>query len=111
MSAWCMACGVASNRQAETGLQDRALELYREKYSDYGPTLAVECLAADDELSVPVGTLRRWLSSAGLWLRRRKRKVHRRRRDRRAQRGEVVQMDGSHHDWFEGRREWAVLMS
>ncbi len=102
--------GRASNRQAAGGLRDRALELYREKYGDYGPTLAAECLAADDDVTVPVGTLRRWLTAAGLWQRRRKRKVHRRRRDRRQQRGELVQMDGSHHDWFEGRREWGVLM-
>jgi hypothetical protein len=102
--------GRASNRQAAAGLQDRVLELYREKYSDYGPTLAAECLAADDGVVVPVGTLRRWLSQAGVWQRQRKRKVHRRRRDRREQRGELVQMDGSLHDWFEGRRAWATLM-
>jgi hypothetical protein len=102
--------GRASNRQAAAGLQDRVLELYREKYSDYGPTLAAEYLAADDGVVVPVGTLRRWLSQAGVWQRQRKRKVHRRRRDRREQRGELVQMDGSLHDWFEGRRAWATLM-
>ena len=102
--------GRASNRQAAVGLRERVLDLYREKYSDYGPTLAAECLAADDGVLVPVNTLRRWLTQAGVWQRRRKRKVHRRRRDRREQRGELVQMDGSHHDWFEGRREWAVLM-
>jgi hypothetical protein len=48
--------------------------------------------------------------AAGLWSRQRRSKVHRRRRDRREQFGELVQMDGSHHDWFEGRRAWAVLM-
>jgi len=96
--------GRASNRQAAAGLRERVLELYREQYSDYGPTLAAECLAADDGVTLPVGTLRRWLTQAGLWQRRRKRRAHRRRRDRREQRGELVQMDGSIHDWFEGRR-------
>ena len=56
------------------------MQLYREKYADYGVTLAAECLASEDELSVPVSTLRRWLQRAGLWERRRSRKPHRRRR-------------------------------
>ena len=67
--------GRASNRQAAVGLRERVLDLYREKYSDYGPTLAAECLAADDGVLVPVNTLRRWLTQAGVWQRRRKRKV------------------------------------
>lgn len=102
--------GRASNRQPMAGRKERLLALYREQYSDYGPTLAAECLAKENALKVPVTTLRRWLSQAGLWARRRKRKLHRRRRPRREQRGELLQMDGSHHDWFEGRRPWAVLM-
>jgi len=67
-------------------------------------------MAAEDDVVVTVTTLRRWLSQAGLWERRRKRQPHRRRRPRRERRGDLVQMDGSHHDWFEGRRGWAVLM-
>jgi hypothetical protein len=46
----------------------------------------------------------------GLWTRQRRVKVHRRRRERKEHFGELVQMDGSHHDWFEGRRAKAVLM-
>jgi len=71
-----------------------------------------------------VTTLRRWLVAAGLWERKRKRRKHRRRRARREHFGELVQLDGSHHNWFEGRRlvgqpasqreipyaGWAVLM-
>lgn len=102
--------GKASNRQPEPELQQQALALYGEKYADYGPTLAAECLAKDDGIAVAASTLRRWLVTHNLWQRKRKRKVHRRRRPRREQRGELVQMDGSHHDWFEGRRGWAVLM-
>lgn len=112
--------GRASNRQSEAGLKERALALYREQYSDYGPTLAAECMAQEDGLQVPVMTLHRWLVSAGLWERRRKRRVHRRRRERRGHWGELLQMDGSFHDWLEGRRQeanlgqaypgWAVLM-
>jgi hypothetical protein len=51
-----------------------------------------------------------WLSAAGLWQRQRRSKLHRRRRPRREHCGELLQMDGSHHDWFQGRRGWCVLM-
>jgi transposase-like protein len=102
--------GRASNRQSHDELKQRSLALYRSQYADYGPTLAVECMAAEDDVVVTVTTLRRWLSQAGLWERRRKRQPHRRRRPRRERCGDLVQMDGSHHDWFEGRRGWAVLM-
>ena len=102
--------GRASNRRALVETKQRALELFREQYADYGATLAAECLAKEDGVIVTVTTLRRWLSQAGLLERRRKRRPHRRRRPRRERRGDLVQMDGSHHDWFEGRRGWAVLM-
>ncbi len=102
--------GRASNRRDLGGRKERALELYRKKYLGYGPTLAAECLGRDDGLVVAVSTLRAWLSSAGLWQRQRRRKLHRRRRPRRERYGELVQLDGSHHDWFAGRRGWAVLM-
>jgi len=81
-------------------------------------------LSQEEGVDVNVTTLRRWLIGAGWWERRRKRRVHRRRRERRACWGELLQLDGSHHDWFEGRRlagqpawareipyaGWAVLM-
>ena len=102
--------GKASNRQGDGEKKAKVLQLYTEKYSDYGPTLAAECLAADDQVHVPAETLRRWLLSNGLWSRRRQRKVHRRRRPRKEQFGEMLQLDGSMHDWFEGRRGEAVLM-
>jgi hypothetical protein len=77
--------GQASNRQPDAAAKAKALKLYSEKYADYGPTLAAECLAADDCVRVPVETLRRWLLAAGMWSRRRRRKLHRRRRPRREQ--------------------------
>ena len=55
-------------------------------------------------------TLRRWLIVEGLWEVTRSRSAHRRWRARKECFGEMVQLDGSHHDWFEGRRGWAVLM-
>ncbi len=102
--------GQAGNRQSPQERKNRVLKLYAQKYTDYGPTLAAECLAQDDGLKVPVSTLRRWLGEANLWRTTHKRKQHRRRRPRRERFGELVQMDGSHHDWFEGRRGEAVLM-
>jgi transposase len=101
--------GRRSNRQGESSLRERVLARYAELYADYGPTLAAESLA-EEGIEVSVTTLRRWLAHAGLWQRKRVRKQHRRRRERKAFFGELVQMDGSHHDWFEGRRGWAVLM-
>ena len=55
-------------------------------------------------------TLWRWLLAEGLWARQRRMKVNRSRRERRSCCGEMVQMDGSHHDWFEARGPWCVLM-
>jgi len=101
--------GRPSNHRRDAGLHQRVVARYVEAYADYGPTLAAEMLA-EEGLVVGVETLRRWLQQAGLWSRQRQRKQHRSRRARRARYGELVQMDGSHHDWFEGRRREAVLM-
>ena len=101
--------GRKSNRRGDARLRKRVLARYVKQYGDYGPTLAAESLA-EEGLVVPVQTLRRWLLAEGLWSRQRQRKQHRRRRARKEHFGELAQMDGSHHDWFEGRRAWAVLM-
>src|SRR5665213_4105960 len=101
--------GQPSNRLGVAAFREQVLARYVEQYGDYGPTLAAESLAAEG-LVVPAQTLRRWLLDAGLWARQRRRKVHRRRRPRREHAGQLLQMDGSHHDWFEGRRPEAVLM-
>ena len=102
--------GRAPNRHSSEETKQQSVALYRERYADYGATLAAECLEKEDGVKVSVTTLRRWLLQAGLLDRRRKRRLHRRRRTRREHLGELVQMDGSFHDWFEGRRGWAVLM-
>jgi transposase InsO family protein len=102
--------GQPPNRQAAPKQKRRVLSLYEKKYADYGPTLAAECLREEDGVAVPVETLRQWLLAAGLWRKQRRRKPYRQRRARKEFFGEMVQMDGSYHDWFEGRRGWAVLM-
>lgn len=101
--------GRRSNRGKDEGFRKKVLARYEEQYPGFGPTLASEYLAQEN-LVVDHETLRRWLLEAGHWQKQRKRQKHRQRRERRAQRGELVQMDGSYHDWFGGRRPWAVLM-
>jgi len=81
--------------------RERAVTLYKEKYEGFGPTLASEKLVEDDNLIVDHDTLRRWLLEENLWHRQRKRLPYRQRRECRAQFGELVQMDGSIHDWLE----------
>ena len=99
-----------SNRQIDLGRRERVLELYQMKYGDFGPTLALEYLQKVDGEDLSKETLRGWLIGAGLWRPRRRGSPHREWRERRAHWGELVQMDGSEHDWFEGRRDRASLM-
>ena len=102
--------GRRSNRRRPDAEQKRAVSLYNAKYPDFGPLLASEHLAADHRLIVDHETLRRWLVAAGSWRPRQKREVHRAARERRPRRGDLVQIDGSEHDWFEGRGKRLVLM-
>jgi transposase len=101
--------GRPSNRRRDLR-RELIVALYQAHYADFGPTLATEYLAKEHGLAVAVETLRQWLLAAGLWQRRRRHPPHRRRRPRKEHCGELVQMDGSWHDWFEGRRPWATLM-
>jgi transposase-like protein len=101
--------GRASNRRKSEAFRKRVLRRCKKQYADFGPTLAAEHLRKDG-MEVDHETLRRWWLAEGSWQKRRQRQRHRQWRERRAHPGELVQMDGSHHDWFEGRRDWAVLM-
>lgn len=101
--------GRTGNRSTDAKVRERVLARYRERYPDFGPTLAAEHLGQEG-LKINHETLRRWLLAEGLWTIKRRRQKHRQWRERKACFGELVQMDGSHHDWFEGRRERAVLM-
>jgi len=91
--------GRGSNRARPDEFRRAVLELYRERYEGFGPTLAAEKLA-EDGYELDHETVRRWLIVDGQWRRRRKRGKHRARRVRRQHFGELVQMDGSHHAWF-----------
>jgi len=102
--------GRSSNRRRPEADRKRAVALCSKRYAGFGPLLASEHLATDHGLVVDHETLRRWLQSAGLWEPRRRREAHRAARERRPRRGDLVQIDGSEHDWFEGRGERTVLM-
>lgn len=102
--------GKESNRKKPQKLKDKVIALYLKKYQGFGPTLASEKLLEIDHIPVSDETLRLWLIEAGIWKGKRSRKKHRQWRQRKAHCGEMVQMDGSHHDWFEGRGPMCVLM-
>lgn len=106
--------GRASNHARPVLERERVLEIVRELYGGtaergpaqrFGPALAAEHLWTDHGLKVPRSTLRDWMSSAGLWSRVRRVRPKTQRRERRHHFGELVQLDGSFHDWFEGRGE------
>lgn len=108
--------GRASNRGIAAKTRRRALALIRAKYSGdvatrFGPTLVAEHLTSEDGLTVDHETLRRWMLAAGLWSRQRTRTPYRQRRARKAHFGELVQLDGSFHRWYEARGPQRCLIT
>ena len=97
------AIGRPSNNKINDGVRDYAMTLVRERYADFGPTLATEKLTERDGLRVSRETVRGWMSEAGLWLSRKQRRTFHQPRLRREAYGELVQIDGSEHRWFEDR--------
>jgi len=102
--------GKPSNRALSKKIKDKALRLYKEKYPDFGPTLASEKLFEIDKIKLDDETLRLWLIEANISYKQRKKRPHRQWRQRKDYFGEMVQMDGSEHDWFEGRGPECVFM-
>ena len=102
--------GKTSNRHVPKKIKDKALKLFKEKYSDFGPTFACEKLLGVHAIKVSKETLRLWLNKENIPYEKRKGRKHRKWRERKHHFGEMVQMDGSHHDWFEGRGAECVLM-
>ena len=102
--------GKPSARRKPPELRALALARYaEERYADFGPTLMAEQLAKE-KLVVDHETLRRWRLAEGHHTVRRRKQVHRQWRERKPCFGAMVQLDGSHHDWFEGRGPKCVLM-
>jgi hypothetical protein len=109
-----------SNHARSVEERGHVMEVIRERYSGpaergpgqrFGPTLVGEHLLEDEGIDVPVSTLRRWMRLDGLWTRKRKWYHRFRRRERRAHFGELVQLDGSFHDWLEDRGPRGCLMT
>lgn len=102
--------GKESNRKIVKKIRRKVIKLYEKKYWDFGPTLASEKMEERDGIEISDETLRKWLIEEGLWEKERKVRGHRQWRERKASFGEMVQLDGSHHDWLEGRGPKLVLM-
>jgi hypothetical protein len=103
--------GRPSNRRHPDAIHEAALAVIGERYADFGPTLAAEKLAEVHDLRLGRETIRRWMAAAGLWLPRKQRgpRVHQP-RHRRDCLGELVQIDGCEHHWFEDRRPACTLL-
>jgi len=103
--------GKEPNNRIPEKIKDKVLKLCRGIYYELGPTHASEKLLDTDQVKVSIETLRTWFIEEGLPYRKRKKRPHRQWRERKSCRGEMVQLDGSHHDWFEGRGPVCVLMA
>jgi transposase len=103
--------GRPSKRRLADTTRARALAVLRERYADFGPTFAHQKLTEEHALTFSVETLRGWMIAAGLWVPRaqRARRSHPP-RPRRACFGELVQIDGSDHAWFEDRGPACTLL-
>jgi transposase len=103
--------GRQGNRRLDEDLAQRALAIIRERYADFGPTLACEKLYECHGIRLARETVRRPMTDAGLWIPRRQRppKIYQS-RARRACLGELIQIDGSDHRWFEERAPACTLL-
>lgn len=102
--------GRPSNRGFSQSIKARVIKIYRESYRDFGPTFFSEKLEEYHQIKIDHETLRRWIRSSGHIGWQRKKRPHRRRRERRVAYGEMLQFDGSHHDWFESRGSKCCLL-
>jgi hypothetical protein len=103
--------GRPSNNRLPTTTVSAARQLLRSRYADFGPTLAHEKLRDLHGFSLGLESVRQLMINEGLWRARRARQaVIHQLRERRARTGELVQIDGSPHDWFEGRAEKCTLL-
>ena len=102
--------GKPSSRRISDETKKRVIKLYRKTYKGFGPTLASEKLLELDNIKLSKETLRNWLIEGGDWEKNRKRSKHRQWRVRKDHFGQMVQLDGSEHDWFEGRGAKCVFM-
>jgi len=102
--------GTRSNRRYPPVVRELVLRLVAAHYADFGPTLAREKLAETHGVFISRETLRKWMTESGLWMPRKLRRRTQQPRRRRPCRGELIQIDGSDHAWFEGRGERCTLL-
>lgn len=102
--------GKAPNNQIHKAKRDYALSLIKETYEDFGPTLAAEMLEHHHGFKVSRETLRKWMVEDGIWLSRKQRRTFHQPRLRRECYGELIQIDGSDHRWFEDRGAPCTLL-
>lgn len=104
--------GQPSNRRIDAHRKNAIMQIVVERYADFGPQLASEYLAEHHAQVISAETLRGWMIEHGLWKAKKRRAVRQHvSRERRARLGELVQIDGSHHDWFEGRADKCCLIA
>ena len=103
--------GKPSNNRISETIKKNVLAITEEKYIDFGPTFLKEKLLENHNISVSKETLRKWLIAENIWVAkgRKKARIHQM-RERRSCFGELIQIDGSPHDWFEGRGERCCLL-
>jgi transposase len=103
--------GKHPNNAIADAIRQQALVLVQERYSDFSPTFAHEKLVELHDLHFSVETLRKWMMAEGLWKAKSRKQAHiHQRRPRRPRLGELVQIDGSPHDWFEDRGPRCTLI-
>jgi len=102
--------GRPSRRARLPEVKNKILELCKTRYQGFNPTFAAEKLFEINKIYIHPDTMRKWFIEAGIEYKKRKAPKHRCWRPRRDSYGHMVQLDGSHHDWFEGRGSWCVLM-
>lgn len=102
--------GIESHRAIADKIKHKIFSLCKSIYVGFNPTFASEKLFERNKIKVSRETLRQWFIAEGMPYDKRKARPHRKWRERRAHCGEMVQMDGSHHNWFEGRGPECVLM-
>ncbi len=102
--------GKTPNNQIHKSKRGYALALIKEKYEDFGPTFASEMLADHHDFKVSRETLRKWMIEEGIWLPRKQRRKFHQPRLRRECFGELIQIDGSDHHWFEDRGPACTLL-
>jgi hypothetical protein len=103
--------GMSGNHCLPQKLYQKTINLIKTKYSDFGPTLACEKLYENHKIKISVETLRLWMIKENLWDRKRRKKIElHQSRLRRSHEGELIQVDGSPHEWFENRADKCTLL-